>query len=235
MGTWDYYGEHHPYYGVLSHGEFRSGVLDERAKERFFASGVEVVDSYIAAAEKAFGTLCYGTALDYGCGVGRLTRRLAERFREVIGVDISPAMLEEARRNLAGRDNVSFELAGSESRRPLDFVMSKIVFQHIAPQQGLRILGRLAGRLSSSGVGILDLPVRYTGGRVRRALSAVRTLLPLREPVMPLHIYSLSRLQDILKRSGCEMRAALSQTPVFEKAVVIFRRIPDRLGHQPSQ
>jgi hypothetical protein len=106
----------------------------------------------------------------------------------------------------------------------------KIVFQHIAPKEGLRILGQLAARLTPGSVGILDLPVRYTGGRVRRILSAVRTCLPLREPVMPLQIYSLSRLQDILKGSGCEMRAALSQTAVFEKAIMIFRRIPDRLG-----
>jgi hypothetical protein len=41
---------------------------------------------------------------------------------------------------------------------------------------------------------------------------------------MPLHIYDLTRLEIMLDRSGCEMRAELSQTPVFEKAVVIFRR-----------
>lgn len=224
MGTWQYYGKHHPYYGVLSYSEFRAGVLDETAKQKFFASGVEVVDGFIATAEKAFGPLNYGVALDYGCGVGRLTRRLAERFREVIGVDVAREMLEEAQRNLAGRTNVSFELAGAEPARPLDFVLSKIVFQHIAATEGVRILERLATRLSPGGVGILDLPVRYTGGRLRRALSTVRSLLPAREPVMPLHIYDLARLEAVLNRSGCEMRAELSQTPVFEKAIVIFRR-----------
>jgi 2-polyprenyl-3-methyl-5-hydroxy-6-metoxy-1,4-benzoquinol methylase len=224
MGTWEYYGKHHPYYGVLSYSEFRAGALDEHAKQKFFASGVEVVDGFISLAEKAFGPLRYGTALDYGCGVGRLTRRLAERFQKVIGVDISSEMLEEARRNLAGCQNVTLEQAGSESTTPLDFVLSKIVFQHIPATEGFRILERLATRLSAAGVGILDLPVRYTGGRLRRALSAVRSLLPIREPVMPLYIYDLTRLEIMLDRSGCEMRAELSQTPVFEKAVVIFRR-----------
>ncbi len=224
MGTWEYYGKHHPYYGVLSYSEFRAGVLDEQAKQKFFASGVEVVDNFIAHAEKAYGPLRYGTALDYGCGVGRLTRRLAERFRTVIGVDVASEMLEEARRNLSGCENVTLEQAGSESTTPLDFVLSKIVFQHIPASEGFPILERLATRLSPGGVGILDLPVRYTGGRVRRALSAVRSLLPAREPVMPLHIYNLSKLEAMLSRTGCEMRAELSPTPVFEKAVVIFRR-----------
>ncbi|MBA3521645.1 MAG: class I SAM-dependent methyltransferase [Gemmatimonadales bacterium] len=224
MGTWEYYGKHNPYYGVLSHGEFRFGVLDESARRKFFESGVEVVDGFIALAEKAFGPLRYGVALDYGCGVGRLTRRLAERFREVIGVDISSEMLEEARRNLADQDNVSFQLAGSEYAGSLDLVISKIVFLHIAPEEGYRILERLASRLAPGGVGILDLPVRYTGGRIRRALSAARSLLPRREPVMPLHIYDLRKLKAVLARSGCEMRNELADTPVFEKAVVVFRR-----------
>jgi 2-polyprenyl-3-methyl-5-hydroxy-6-metoxy-1,4-benzoquinol methylase len=224
MGTWEYYGKHHPYYGVLSYSEFRAGVLDEQAKEKFFASGVEVVDSFIARAERAFGALRYETALDYGCGVGRLTRRLAERFRQVIGVDISSEMLEEARRNLSAYGNVTLQQVSSDSNTALDFVLSKIVFQHIPAGEGFRILERLATQLSPGGVGILDLPVRYTGGRVRRALSAVRSLLPAREPVMPLHIYDLARLEAMLNRTGCEMRAELSPTPVFEKAVVIFRR-----------
>ena len=36
-------------------------------------------------------------ALDFGCGVGRLTQPLADHFEEVRGVDVSPVMLEQAR------------------------------------------------------------------------------------------------------------------------------------------
>jgi len=36
-------------------------------------------------------------ALDLGCGTGTLTRRLAERCGEAVGVDLSPSMLAEAR------------------------------------------------------------------------------------------------------------------------------------------
>src|SRR6266540_4712209 len=37
------------------------------------------------------------TCVEVGCGPGRMTGALAERFDEVIAVDVSPAMLEQAR------------------------------------------------------------------------------------------------------------------------------------------
>ena len=37
-------------------------------------------------------------ALDFGCGVGRLTQALVRYFDEVCGVDIAPSMIEWARK-----------------------------------------------------------------------------------------------------------------------------------------
>ena len=37
------------------------------------------------------------SALDFGCGIGRLSQALAEHFDQVYGVDISPKMIELAR------------------------------------------------------------------------------------------------------------------------------------------
>jgi SAM-dependent methyltransferase len=45
------------------------------------------------------------TFIDFGCGNGRILHQAAKRpFRRVIGVEISPALAEIARRNLAARD-----------------------------------------------------------------------------------------------------------------------------------
>jgi flavin reductase (DIM6/NTAB) family NADH-FMN oxidoreductase RutF/ubiquinone/menaquinone biosynthesis C-methylase UbiE len=51
-----------------------------------------------------------GRCLDLGCGAGRVTRDLAPRCREVVGVDSSPAMLERARERAAefGLANVTY-------------------------------------------------------------------------------------------------------------------------------
>ena len=40
----------------------------------------------------------HGQALDFGCGVGRLTQALARRVARVVGADISPVMIDLARR-----------------------------------------------------------------------------------------------------------------------------------------
>ncbi len=51
-------------------------------------------------------------ALDLGCGTGPYLGILARYAREVVGVDVAPAMIEEARRNLQpGLDNVTLMVA----------------------------------------------------------------------------------------------------------------------------
>ena len=48
------------------------------------------------------------TALDLGCGVGKYVGALAERFGSVVAVDHSAELLEIARREHSGRNNVEF-------------------------------------------------------------------------------------------------------------------------------
>lgn len=48
------------------------------------------------------------SALDVGCGIGRLTPVLAEHAERVVAIDMTPGMLEAAGRACAGLDNVEF-------------------------------------------------------------------------------------------------------------------------------
>ena len=74
--------------------------------------------------------------LEIGCGVGRMTRMLARIFGHVTAVDVSNEMLELAKRNLVGIDNISLVLGDGSTLAPIpsdsiDFAFSFIVFQHI--------------------------------------------------------------------------------------------------------
>ena len=65
--------------------------------EEFFATG-EAEFAHVSRVAETLGRPGRrGRALDFGCGVGRLTRALGERFESAIGVDISAGMVEQAR------------------------------------------------------------------------------------------------------------------------------------------
>jgi Trans-aconitate methyltransferase len=222
---WEYYGSHDPYYGVLSVPEFRTEHMTEEARARFFNSGIEDVNQCIAHAEAAFGPLTFGTALDYGCGVGRLSRSLSDRFTNVISVDISESMLATARANLAGR-NVRFENAAQMSDGPTNFILSQMVFQHIEPQVGLSILPKLAARLH--GTGIIEIPIRDKSGVARRALRSIRGSLKAitraGQPIIPMYAYDLDAVSRVLQSAGCRLNIGHFHTEMFENVRVVFHR-----------
>jgi SAM-dependent methyltransferase len=224
---WDYYGSRDPHYGVLSAPEFRAGRMTPEVLARFFESGVEKVDSALSWTEAAFGPVSRGVALDYGCGVGRLTKRLVDHFDLVVAADTSDGMLKITGDNLAGR-NVKLEHASSMAEDPVNFILSMLVFQHIPPTEGEIVLRRLARRLNGSGA--IDMPIRYRGGFVRSVLRVVRSglqsVIRSAEPRIPMYVYNLERVRSVLAKEGCTVTVNEISTPLFDKAVVLFHRTP---------
>lgn len=94
------------------------------------------------------------TAVEVGCGLGRMSVALADQFGRVVGVDIAPRLIEEAcRRNELSQ--VSFEVADGVHLRPgsisqCDTVFSYEVFYYINPQ-GLTTYFQDAYQLLRSG------------------------------------------------------------------------------------
>lgn len=96
--------------------------------------------------------------LDVGCGVGRWSRLLASRGAIVTGVDISPTMIDEARRRatsagLASRCRFLVQdLAQLDAGDPYDLVLGVTVLQHILDPHALRAAAqRLADHLAPAG------------------------------------------------------------------------------------
>jgi ubiquinone/menaquinone biosynthesis C-methylase UbiE len=76
------------------------------------------------------------TALNFGCGVGRLTFAMAKYAASVIGVDVAAGMLDVARREAGDRGMTGVELRHDLPDRRVAWVNSAIVFQHIPPERG---------------------------------------------------------------------------------------------------
>jgi SAM-dependent methyltransferase len=99
-------------------------------------------------------------ALDFGCGVGRLLVGFAEQVTTVVGVDVSEAMLAEARLNCDRHGHAQVELLLSDDQLSrvegqFDLIHSVIVFQHIEPVRGRQIAGRLIDLLAPGGIAAL--------------------------------------------------------------------------------
>src|SRR5436305_6478657 len=141
--AWEKFGRDDPYFGVLADQRFRAENIGEN-RDEFFASGRWSVARIIETYERHFGNLPRESALDHGCGVGRLTLPLARQFAAVVGLDVSPSMLAQARSNAdgAGVSNIEFVLADdrlSNAPGEFDFVNSYMVLQHIRVRRGIRI------------------------------------------------------------------------------------------------
>ena len=72
--------------------------------EEFFKTGDDFIRGLFGVFIKAGVQVKRGTAIDFGCGLGRLTRPLVSQgFSRVVGLDISAEMVSRARKLLPAR------------------------------------------------------------------------------------------------------------------------------------
>ncbi|HEY0230027.1 MAG TPA: class I SAM-dependent methyltransferase, partial [Dokdonella sp.] len=131
--VWQTLGRDDPLWAVLSQADKRGGRWQH---EEFFATGRLEIDAQLGALAAQGLPRQRELALDFGCGVGRLTRALAARFERVIGVDVSPSMIAAARELNADVGNVEFRENASPrieniADASVDLVFSHITLQHI--------------------------------------------------------------------------------------------------------
>ena len=104
-----------------------------------------------------------GRALDFGCGVGRLTQALARRVERVVGADISPVMIELAAKLNRYPHNAGYICTahtGLESLPSESFqlIYSNIVLQHVLPDVAVSCLHEFFRLLEPDGLLVFQLP-----------------------------------------------------------------------------
>lgn len=157
---WERLGRSDPYFGVVTHESYHLENLDERNREEFFRTGEvyveQVMDNIRRHIEAGFRPK---RTLDFGCGVGRLVIPFARFSDEVTGVDVSEAMVREARANCVAAGLKNTVLFRSDDGLGVldgkyDLVNSFVVFQHIPVARGCGIFRRLLSFLEPGGVGV---------------------------------------------------------------------------------
>lgn len=214
---WEDLGRIDAQWAILSEADKRLGGWDSDA---FFATGKGEVRAVIERAEERGLLARRERALDVGCGIGRLSAALLEYFDEVVGVDISNAMLARAREVHADRAGLSFEQASADDLRILetasfDFALTRLVLQHLpsetailrAFREMLRVLrpgGLLVAQTTS------ELPLRH------RLQPRPRLYRALRRAGVPADVlYRRLHLQPV--------RMTIASTNAVQKLVSAYR------------
>lgn len=197
-------------FAILSDPAQGDGAWDTEA---FLATGEEEIATFLAELDRR-GIRPWRTrrALDFGCGIGRLTAALGRRFDEAVGVDVAPTMVERATALHAGtacsfvlnqRDDLAVFPTGT-----FDLAYSNIVLQHLAPGLQRAYVTELVRVLAPGGIAAFQLPSRRTGAR-----GALRRALP---PAVGHRVRSLLRPPASLRRDGYTIRMEMNCLPEAE-------------------
>ena len=138
--------------------------------EEFYAHGQREIDTAVQRLKDlnlidASGAGQTGTrALDFGCGIGRLSRALTKWFQLVQGVDVSPAMIARANANNQPRRWPILYYVNEKSDLSLfpddrfDFVYSMVTLQHMPQNFQRGYVAEFFRVLKPGGVAMFQLP-----------------------------------------------------------------------------
>jgi SAM-dependent methyltransferase len=151
----------------------------------FFALGEErvrlLVDPYLSLLTVAATNV---HALEIGCGLGRFSRSLAQRFKYVIGADVSDEMIRQAKElNPSTVQNLEFKVTDGSfypfvSSSSIDFVFSYEVFQHMPSSDiilnNFKEINRV---LKADGMALIHL-MTDDGFLVKTAKKYIKSFIP---------------------------------------------------------
>jgi 2-polyprenyl-3-methyl-5-hydroxy-6-metoxy-1,4-benzoquinol methylase len=156
---WEKLGLNEPFWSVLTQDRFRAANMDAETLASFYETGANsggagLVELFCARNQV---NVRHGVCLELGCGVGRVTRHLAERFESVIAIDISEGNLRQCAlmADRLGLANIECRLLQSPDDlcglREFDFFFSTIVLQHNPPPIQKLLLDVLLGKIRDGG------------------------------------------------------------------------------------
>lgn len=159
--TWESLGADDPLWAVLTVPGSEGGRWD---LDEFFATGDDEIAELLRRLDELGLPAARRRALDFGCGVGRLTQALAAHFDEVVGVDIAASMLGEAERLNRRGDRVRWVHNPASDLSVLgddrfDCIYTSYVLQHMDPVLARSYVAEFVRLLAPGGVAVFQVPV----------------------------------------------------------------------------
>ena len=91
--SWDRLGRDNAFGAILT----KDGKIADWSADEFWTTGRIDVERFMTELSRLVPDAPRTRALDFGCGVGRISAALAEHYGEVVGVDVARSMVARAR------------------------------------------------------------------------------------------------------------------------------------------
>ncbi|GLZ46578.1 hypothetical protein Acsp06_27630 [Actinomycetospora sp. NBRC 106375] len=209
--TWTRLGREDPMWAVLTERDKAGGGW---TPEAFLATGRSEIEALLARLGQLGLDLERGRAVDFGCGAGRLTHGLCRAgFADVVGLDISPTMLEKAR-EIVDDPAARFQLAeGPEldgvAAGSADLVYTNRVLQHMPADLAHRYVRRFFALAKPSALVVFQLPTAPAANLAGTVLRLLPAALARRlRRGMEMHGTPEEEVRALVAASGGEVLAA---------------------------
>lgn len=221
MSNWNALAELDPLWTILSEPEKKFGRWDP---VEFFSTGEREARRVLDLCKSNAIDISFGRLLDFGCGVGRMTRGFSGFFTSCVGIDVSEKMIGLARKYNSGLSHCEF-IASDAARLPLadkdfDFVFTVLVLQHLPTKRViLSYIAELIRVAKDGGVIAFQLPInvpilhRIQPKRrlwsVLAAFGVPRSWLFKNLGLAPIQINGIAReeVERFIRAQGAEVRA----------------------------
>lgn len=161
--NWEGLAQQDALWAILTDPSKKRGKWNEA---EFFGTGEMEIQTIFGHLKQHDWMPSAGLALDFGCGVGRLSRALSPYFDKVVGVDVSETMIRKAAElnrdyntkiEFRHNPNSNLELIPNNS---LSFIYSTIVLQHISKSEAIFFIEEFLRKLESNGICIFQVPTK---------------------------------------------------------------------------
>lgn len=238
---WNAFGKIDPMWAILTWPDKKE---NKWPRDEFFKTGVIEVDLVMKYVALLGIIIPHRKALDFGCGIGRLTQALACYFDEVHGVDISPSMIELAKQYNHYGDRCKYWLNELDHLKlfndnNFDFIYTIITLQHLEPQYSKKYIKEFLRILTPGGLLIFHLPelqpLQYYQGNILKKL--IKITMPkifmclyrkikstrLDKPTMETYGIKREEILQFLEENGSKIIEIQDLIEMMEEYIILLR------------
>jgi SAM-dependent methyltransferase len=208
--NWEGFANTDPMWSILTDKKLINNQWD---KKKFYQTGENDVNSWFSRF-KELQQLNRGSALDFGCGMGRITQALNGHFDSVTGIDISKTMVQLANENnkypkkcfYKHNEYTSLKEFDADS---FDFIVSFITLQHLPQQYIFNYLEEFFRVIKPGGIILFSLPCKppliyraLVGLFTQAFINKIRRIKYKKEYVMEMHWVSENKMKKFIESRG---------------------------------